>query len=215
MFPIECFSAENADKMEAVRYYIELNKEFLKETSKEDYELFADFLKGTGKDVMLLMKDAKTDKELYSLLKKLESVLPYKTSIAKLETLEKKVNAITKEFAKILVKEQSVSYTRLKGLNKQRELAEEYDNLFETINKYKTILREYNDFKENVTNQTALKQVFASKLANVKDLSAVLKSAAENLSIKVKQTRAEAFKKIREHNVNEQIYVLCQQENTK
>ena len=70
MYPIECFNLADSNKVEAVRYYIELNKQFLKETSKEEYEVFADFLKGTGKDIMLKLSEAKTTREMVTLLNK-------------------------------------------------------------------------------------------------------------------------------------------------
>ena len=66
MYPIDCFNALSSDKLEAVKYFIDLNKFFLKETSLEDYERFSEYLKGAGKDVLLDISKETDDKKLYA-----------------------------------------------------------------------------------------------------------------------------------------------------
>lgn len=217
MYPIDCFTEENTDKIEAVRYYIYLNKEFLKDTSREDYDNFIEFLKGVGKDILIEMSKAETNKELYTLLKKLEKGLPYKTALTKYSTLEDKINAIHKKFAKNLFASNKQKYSSTKSLVKQRELAEEYDNLQFILNSYKTNVREYNQFKSDICNENAIKQIFANKTvdASIGEMAEALKNAIDKYGLKVKESRNEAFDKIKQYNLNEQVYVLNQEENTK
>ena len=137
MYPIDCFDVLDASRMEAVRYYIDLNKKFLKETSREEYELFAEFLKGEGKDIMHQMAGTLTKKDFVNLFKKLEKQLPYAKELAKSKTFEEKISYLHTVSAKLRVSEEKLTESYSSVLKKQRAMAGEYDELQETVRKYR------------------------------------------------------------------------------
>lgn len=214
MYPIECFAASNEDKIEAVRYYIDLNKTYLKEIAKEEYELFVEYLKGEGRDVLEAMKTAKTDRELYLCLNRIESNLPHAKSLKEYKTLDQKVGAIHKEMARLKLRDASSSH--LSAIRQQRAIAEEYDNLLESINKYKDAVREYNFLKSKMSDPAAVKAIFASKLGGLgmSEIGGAIKNAIDQRAETLKAARKEAFDNVRDYNVKEQMYLITQERLT-
>ena len=215
MYPIECFTLGNEDKTEAVRYYIDLNKTYLKEVSKEEYELFAEFLKGEGKDILERMKDAKTERELYLHLNRIESCLPYAKNLREHKTLEAKVSAMHKELARLALRDAaSVHQTALK---QQRVIAEEYDNLLESINKYKDCVREYAYLKSKIADPESIKAIFASKLGGLgmNEIGQTIKNAIDQRAQSLKEARRDAFDSIKNYSVKEQMYLISQERLSK
>lgn len=207
MYPIDCYSVENPDKIEAVRYFIYLNKELLKETSREEYELFAEFLKGEGKDIMAKIKDVKNQRELTILFNKIERALPYGASLAKVKGFESKISHLHRALAKVALGDDR-EHTARELLKMQRENAGEYDALIDSVGAYKDAVVVLRELKEKLADQAVVKQIFASGVVkgNVTD---ALKEAMEQKMALVKEKRNVAFGTIKDYYVKEQIYTLA------
>ena len=212
MYPIDNFKANDPDKIEAMRYYLELNKAYLKEVSREEYDVFAEFLKGEGKDIMLKIAEVKTDKELYSQLAKLEKALPYGKSLSKLKTFEQKVAEMHKILAKLFVRNDVVLSPKQVYQN-QKQMAAQYDGLMEEIKSYRDALLSYRELKEKISNQSMIKHIFANKMQQMDKGSVedAIKNAMQQKHMDVKQKRASVLKNIREYNVKELAYVMEQE----
>lgn len=212
MYPLECFTPQNADNYEAIKYYIHLNKEYLKETSKEEYELFTEYLKGEGKDIIAKLKEAKTNKELYLCLNRIESALPYASKLKEHKKFEDKINALHKELASLNMRDVETVH-KTSTLKQQRELAEEYDKIFTVINRYKDSVRQYNYLKGKIADKEAVKTVFSSKFgaSGINEIGEVIKNAMEQLIANVKLTRKDAFNSLQNYYVKEQMYLIANQ----
>ena len=215
MYPIDCFNVENDSKIEAVRYFIYLNKCYLKEVSREEYELFVEFLKGEGKDILLKMQNAKTDKELTTLFNKIVKALPYASKLAKVKGFEAKINEMHKVLAKLYIYESSKK-SNSAVLKKQREIATKYDNLLEDIKAYKDAFSVYLEIKGQFASRGVIKQLMASKYAGatVEQVTESLKTAVDGFALKLKEKRNLAFEDIREYCVKEQLHMLEQEVTT-
>ena len=212
MYPIDCFDVFDSSKMEAVRYYLDLNKKFLKETSREEYELFAEFLKGSGKDIFMQIEKATTNKELFSFFLKLEKQLPYAKDLAKAKTFEEKTSYLHTAFAKLRVNEEKLTESYSSVLKKQRAMAGEYDELQDTVGKYRDIAVSYEEIKAQLKNIKTMSQVISSrKNMSVSEVLETIKTSLDQKKETLKEKRAEAFDKISEYYIKEQVYVLEQQ----
>lgn len=213
MYPIDCYGVENIDNIEAVRYYIYLNKEFLKETSKEEYEVFAEFVKGEGKDIMSKIKEVKSQRELTILFNKLERALPYGTSLAKVKGFEGKIRHLHKCLAKLYLKGEEKDNKQI--LKDQRKIANAYDSLIEDIDAYKDAVAGLRELKEKLKDQTVISQIFTSKLAGSgeQDIVETIKNAYEQKAKDVKEKRTVAFGSLKEYSVKEQIHLLEHENN--
>lgn len=214
MYPIECFNLADSNKVEAVRYYIELNKQFLKETSKEEYEVFADFLKGTGKDIMLKLSEAKTTREMVTLLNKIDRELPYAKDLSKYKDFEQKITCMHKKLALIEMRDLQNSNSASQVLKRQRQMASDYDKLLDNVKAYKDAVCVYTDLKNSLKDENTIKAVFASRFGSMGayDIAEAIKSSLEKKQAVVKEKRNLAFSGITDYFVKEQIHVL-EQEN--
>lgn len=211
MYPIECFSAENPDKIEAARYYIDLNKNFLKEISVEDYEKFSEYMKGAGKDVLAQLCVAQTDKEMYKALQTIEKQLPYAKTIAVVPTLDGKVSLIHKEMARLVAKDdKEVAVDRKSLLKKQRELAVRYDELLDTCNEYRDCVHSLQYLKAKISDKDAMNFLYAKKGSELglNDFAESLRKAMEETNQKAKEARKTAFSALREYSVEEQVNLI-------
>lgn len=211
MYPIECFSAENSDKIEAVRYYIDLNKAFLKEISVEDYERFSEYMKGAGKDELNKLFSAKTNKEIYKILQNIEKNLPYASSLAVVSTLEDKVALLHKEMARLVVKgSKDIAVDRKSLLKKQRELATRYDDLLVTCNTYRDAVHTLQYLKDKLNDKETMNMLYAKKGSElgISDFAESLKRAMEDTNQKAKDARKLAFVALREYSIEEQVNLI-------
>ena len=212
MYPIDCFEILEPCKMEAVRYYIDINKKFLKETSREEYESFSEFLKGEGKDIMQAMLAVKTNKELYALLLKIEKALPYYKELSKAKTFENKIAFIHRAFAKLRIEDELKEKSYSQVLKMQRQMALDYDVLQDTVAKYRDNAVSYEEIKEQLKDSKTMAQLLAnSKGFSSADVINGIKSSLEQKKETLKEKRAEAFNKISEYYIKEQVYVLEQE----
>lgn len=212
MYPIKCFNVSNEDKIEAVRYYIDLNKSYLKEISKEEYELFVEYLKGEGKEILEKMKEAKTEKELYLYLNRIESVLPYAKNLSEYKSFDKKVNALHKEIANLSLRDVEFKHS-VNALKQQRDLAEQYDALYRVVDKYKDYVRQYIFLRAKVSDMEAVQKAFSSKYGKVgmHELGDTIVNAVTKLSENLKASRKVAFEAVRDYSVKEQMYLITQE----
>lgn len=212
MYPIENYKVNDPDKIEAIRYYLELNKTYLKEVSREEYELFAEYLKGEGKEIMFKIEKCETPKELDFLLKRIEKMLPYASKLSKFKTFEEKVNLIHNLLAKQFVKHDEIQ-TSNQILNKQRKMAKEYDQLLEQVKEYQEVVLAYRELKEKLADTTMVRVIFKSKMASegVNEIGNAIKNALEQKYAAVKEKRALVFNEIKNYYVKEQAYVMEQE----
>lgn len=209
MYPVECYDAQNQDKLEAVRYYVELNKAYLKEVSKEEYETFVEYMKGTGKDVLIKISSANSNEELNVLVEKIDINLPY-GKILKGKTFEEKLQAIYRQFAKNMKAEE---YSAKTSLKKQRELATLYDKTNDVCNAYKNAVNEQRYIKEAMNNRLGLLRMYFSKEQSPEEFKRNVTTLAEQTTAKTKEARKAAFALLMEYNIKDEAYRLLQQNN--
>ena len=208
MYPIDCFNALSSDKLEAVKYFIDLNKFFLKETSLEDYERFSEYLKGAGKDVLLDISKETDDKKLYALLEKLEAVLPYCDAL-KGKSFEQKNFVIYKEIAKNYVKVES--YDRKACLKKHRELAQLYDDAIVVCNKYRDTIYNQRYIRAMVESTEALNRLCENHGKDKETIIRNLVKLATETNSKTREARIKAFELIREYGIKDAVHQLEQE----
>lgn len=209
MYPIECYDAQNQDKFEAVRYYVELNKAYLKEVSKEEYETFVEYMKGEGRDVLIKISSATTNEELNALVDKLNLSLPYGKNL-KDKTFEEKLQFIYRLFAKNMHAEK---YTAKESLKKQRELATLYDKTNDVCNAYKDAVNNQRYVKEAMNSRLGLLKMYFSKDQSPEDFKKNVTALAEQTTAKTKEARKAAFAMLMEYNIKDEAYRLQQQNN--
>ena len=203
MFPVECFIPDSMFKMEAVRYYITLNKELLKQSFRSDYVRYIDFLTAQAKSILEKISASQDIDEMYALLSELESALPYAKILCEYTTLNEKINYLHKELAKLELKESSGFVPdRKSSLRIQRDLDREYDELQKLIAKY----------KDMVSNVQYLKSVSPESLGAIcakggkmdkSEFAKVFKQRLEESASNLKQFRTDTFKAIRTYYVRE------------
>ena len=210
MYPIECFTVDNANKLEAVRYYVELNKVYLKEVSAEHCDDFCNFMEEEGKALMSEISVASTSKKMYDVLKKIEAKLPYAAKIKKIPDFEQKCSAIHREYAKLYVNQLigDVDYKSL--LKKQRELALEYDKLLDVVNTYQDAVENFNYVKEVARDKPQLIKLYEKNHGgkSFADFAVGFKESAHEFLEDLKTKRASAFDAIRGFYIKEMINML-------
>ena len=205
MFPVECFKSDDPTRIEAVKYYILLNKKLLQELSKVEYEKFCDFLRTEGKTVLREMEKDGSDAKLYELLADIEKKLPYVKRLKEFTSLDDKVKWLHKEFAKIKVKKDFENITdNIVSLKRQRILAGQYDEMQRVITKYRDALDSYQYIKAVGNNSTEFNRLRAkgASLGKEEFLNGFI-STAEELKEELKELRADAFNKMIDYYVAE------------
>lgn len=209
MFPIECFNVGDPNKIEAVKYYIELNKQLIKLSSVKEHAKFLDFLKTEGKDILKQMTTASSDEQLYELLEKIEWVLPHAEKLQQYDRIEQKVQCLHKELAKYQYKKERESLDRKTSLKIQRSLDKEYDELEALIAKYRDAVANLNYIKSVSMDDTSLAMLYA-KNPNIPKEQFVenFKLTVEDIKQEVKELRQQVFTKMREYYVKEMVNFL-------
>lgn len=210
MYPIDSFTADSPHKIEAIKYYVDLNKAYLKEVSKEEYEVFSEYMKGAGKDLLVQIVHAPCDADMEELLNKLDKALPYGAKLSSISGLENKVAAMHKEFAKLYMRSDIIPSSRKEALKKQREIAGRYDDLTKTLNTYRDAVSNL-DYVKTVARDKRIMQNVYSKVGGEKtfeEFAHEFRELADKALEDVKKLRADAFTKIREFGINEMMLVL-------
>lgn len=208
MYPVDNFNALSPDRMEAIRYYIDLNKYYLKETSKEDYENFLEFLTGAGKDILIKMSNETDEAKVYAMLEEIEKQLPYGGALIG-KKYEKKLNVLYRELAKD--KPKNETYDRKACLKKQRELAQLYDNAIVICGKYKDKINNQRQIRETILNPTAIARFCKN---NSTDRQIIIKNLFElerEEGRKVREARIKAFAIIRQYGIEDAIHQMEQE----
>ena len=210
MYPIDCYDVANQDKLEAVKYYVDVNKNFLKGFSAKDYDAFCEFMKNQGKDVMIQISEATDMQSLDALVSQIDAKLPYANEL-KGKTFEQKLQVVYRKMAKVVALS-GADFDRKTSLKKQRILAELYDEVVELCNKYRDAVNNRRYMRQTLENPEALNRLYAGKGQDKETFISNLRKLADETSAQTKQARAVAFGAIRDYNVQE---VACRmaQEN--
>lgn len=208
MYPIDNFNVSSEDRLEAVKYYIDLNKYYLKEISKEGYERFAEFMKGAGKDIVIQISQEEDVNKVYALLEEMEKELPYgKTLIGK--KYERKLDTLYRELAKDMPKNET--YDRKACLKKQRELAELYDKAIVICGKYKDKVCNHRQIRETLLNPSAINRFCKN---NPNDRDTIIKNLfglERDAGLKAREARIKAFSVIRQYGIEDAIHQMEQE----
>ncbi len=208
MFPVECFDVGDPNKIEAVKYYLELNKKLLKQFSAKE-SAFLEFLKTEGKDVLKQMAQTTSNTELYELLARIECELPYADKLQQYQTIEQKVQCLHKELAKHQYREERESLDRKTSLKIQRGLDKEYDELQALIVKYRDAVANLNYIKRVGMDDEALTALYSKNTTVSKEQFVEnFKLTVEGIKQEVKELRQQVFEKMRDYHVKEMVNFL-------
>lgn len=212
MYPLDQENLLEDDVLEFVHYYLSLNKLYLKTTGKQEvFDKLQEF--GYTKDLLKSLKTIKDSKAFYEELSSFEANFPYGAEISSKKSLAEKCEYLYEKLATLQLKELSEYSDTAKAVRKiQRELDNQYEELFPITKTYKDSVGELKAYSAAMSDPNKLIAVYRADTSgiSINEFKDKVKEAYSKMLDNVKKSRTECFAKLQNYYIKFQENLIAQ-----